>query len=205
MNIKPIADIPSPKLAVRAPVATPNFAPQETFGYSVSYSFQSQKPVFSEQPSASATEVANPQPESNSAVVTPRCENQALIGSIVQEFPAPIEPTKFPGVSLFDQLKARVGFDPVGMQRLELKEVEFYENQFAELKTPAQFQAQSAQFRNALKSGTSLEEIRPQAYALARVVAKQTLKKRPYDSQLLGALAMESKSVVQMERAKVRP
>jgi preprotein translocase subunit SecA len=198
VNIKPIADIPSPKPAVRAPVATPNFAPQETFGYSVSYSFQCSKPVFAEQPKLPVTDVPNPQPESKSAAITPSCNNLAPTGPIVQEFPAPIEPTKFPGVSLFDQLKARVGFDPVGLQRLELKEVEFYENQFAELKTPAQFQAQTAQFREALKSGTPLEAIRPQAYALARVAAKQTLKKRPFDSQLLGALAMQSKSVVQM-------
>lgn len=198
VNIKPIADLPSPKLAIRAPIATPNFGPQETFSYSVSYSFQSSKPVFAEQPNVPVNDLPSPQPEPKSAVVTPSDESQSLIGPIVQEFPAPIETKKFPGVSLFDQLKARVGFDPVGMQRLELKEVEFYESQFAELKTPAQFQAQTAQFRNALKSGTSLEEIRPQAYALARVVAKHTLKKRPYDSQLLGALAMESKSVVQM-------
>jgi preprotein translocase subunit SecA len=197
VNIKPIADIPSPKPAARVSNSAPSFVPKETFGYTVSYSFPLQKPIFGQQPVVSETrtvqtDVAEVKPPAHSAASAP------VLGTMVQEFPAAIEPAKFPGVSLIDQLKARVGFDPVGLQRLELKEVEFYEQQFSSLTTPAQFQAQTTKFREALTSGISLEEIRPQAYALARLAAKQTLQKRPFDSQMLGALAMQSKTVVQM-------
>jgi len=113
--------------------------------------------------------------------------------------PAPAEgPSAFPGVSALEKMQARFSTDPVALQRLELKAVEHYEKEFAGLKTPAEFQAQSSRLKDLVKGGASLEEIRPQAYALARLAAKSTLRKRPFDSQVLGALSMDKGTIAQM-------
>ncbi|MBS2034726.1 hypothetical protein JST97_07055 [bacterium] len=112
---------------------------------------------------------------------------------------APAEgPSSFQGPTVLESLQAKFSQDPVAAQRLELKSVEFYEKQFANIKTPAQFKAQTDIFKQMVKDGKSLEELRPQAYALARLAAQETLGKKPYDSQVLGALSMDAGTIAQM-------
>lgn len=108
-------------------------------------------------------------------------------------------PSLFQGVSLAERVNARLSTDPVAQQRLELKAVEHYEKQFENLKTPAEFKAQTLRLQElAQKNQIPLEELRPQAYALARVAANTALGKRPYDSQVLGALCMDHGNIAQM-------
>ncbi|MFN8609385.1 MAG: hypothetical protein U0931_17740 [Vulcanimicrobiota bacterium] len=107
-------------------------------------------------------------------------------------------PSAFKGPTVLESLQAKFSQDPVVAQRLELRNVEFYEKQFAHIKTPAQFKAQTDIFRQQVKDGMSLEELRPQAYALARLAAEGTLNKKPYDSQMLGALSMDAGTIAQM-------
>ena len=108
------------------------------------------------------------------------------------------EPPSFEGVPLLQRLQARFSGDDVAAQRLELKEVEHFQKQFEAFSTPAQFQAQTAKLKELIAQGTPLEKLRPQAYALARVAATQALGKTPYDSQMLGALSMDSGTIAQM-------
>jgi preprotein translocase subunit SecA len=107
-------------------------------------------------------------------------------------------PSAFQGPTVLERMQAKFSTDPVALQRLELKAVEHFEAQFETLKTPAQFQAQTVRLKEMVRGGASLEEVRPQAYALARVVAKATLGKHPYDSQVLGALSLEKGTIAQM-------
>lgn len=112
---------------------------------------------------------------------------------------APAEgPSAFQGPTVLESLQAKFSQDPVSAQRLELKSVEFYQQQFAHIKTPAQFKAQTEKFKEMVKGGMSLDELRPQAYALARLSALETLGKKPYDSQMLGALSMDAGTIAQM-------
>lgn len=112
---------------------------------------------------------------------------------------APAEgPSAFQGPTVLESLQAKFSQDPVAAQRLELKSVEFYEKQFANIKTPAQFKAQTDKFKEMIKDGMTLDELRPQAYALARLSAQETLGKKPYDSQMLGALSMDAGTIAQM-------
>ena len=56
------------------------------------------------------------------------------------------------------------------------------------------------EFRELLKSGkASLEEIRVDAYAVAREAAARTLGMRHYECQVLGALAMDAGSIAEMK------
>ena len=112
---------------------------------------------------------------------------------------APAEgPSAFQGPTVLESLQAKFSQDPVSAQRLELKSVGFFEKQFANIKTPAQFKAKTDEFKAMLKDGKTLEELRPQAYALARLAAQETLGKKPYDSQMLGALSMDAGTIAQM-------
>lgn len=107
-------------------------------------------------------------------------------------------PSAFQGVGHLQRLQAKFSADPVALQRLELKAVEHYEEEFAEVKTPAQFQSHTLRLRELAQKGASLEELRPQAYALARRAAHESLGMRPYDSQMLGALSMDAGTISQM-------
>lgn len=122
--------------------------------------------------------------------------SSAVAGSGAQVHPLELVP--YGGHSLWSEVAANFSRDEVAACRLELKAIEHYQAQLAQLKTPEEFQAQTAQLRSRLSQGASLEEIRPQAFALARLAAQATLGKCPYDSQMLGALAMDSGCIAQM-------
>ncbi|MCD6238073.1 MAG: preprotein translocase subunit SecA [Thermotogae bacterium] len=67
-------------------------------------------------------------------------------------------------------------------------------------KVPDEYFAQrTAEFRNMVQEGTPLEEIMVEAYAMVREVAKRTLKERPFDVQIMGAIALHEGKCVEMK------
>lgn len=68
----------------------------------------------------------------------------------------------------------------------------------SQLTTPAAFAAKTAELKARLAAGETLEQIRPEAYAVAREAAFQAIGMRPHDCQVLGALAMDDGGIAQM-------
>jgi preprotein translocase subunit SecA len=62
-----------------------------------------------------------------------------------------------------------------------------------------QFKEQTAELKSALKEGSSLDDILPKAFALAREAARRVLGERPYDVQILGALALHQGKIMEMK------
>ncbi|MFW5694396.1 MAG: preprotein translocase subunit SecA [Alkalispirochaeta sp.] len=58
---------------------------------------------------------------------------------------------------------------------------------------------QTAQWREALSSGTPMDEILPDAFALAREAARRVLGERPYDVQMLGAIVLHQGKIMEMK------
>ena len=67
-------------------------------------------------------------------------------------------------------------------------------------KVPDEYFAQrTAEFRNMVQEGTPLEEIMVEAYAMVREVARRILKERPFDVQIMGAIALHEGKCVEMK------
>ncbi len=67
-------------------------------------------------------------------------------------------------------------------------------------KVPDEYFAQrTAEFRNMVQEGTPLDDIMVEAYAMVREVAKRTLKERPFDVQIMGAIALHEGKCVEMK------
>ena len=88
--------------------------------------------------------------------------------------------------------------DPLQPFQRDLKAINAMEKSLVSLKTPAQFQAKTAEFKTRLAHGESLADIRVEAYAVARQAARVSLGMRPYDCQVLGALAMDDGHISEM-------
>lgn len=57
----------------------------------------------------------------------------------------------------------------------------------------------TAMFKTQLANGTSLDDILPEAFAVAREGAKRALGMRPYDIQLVGSLALHKGKIAEMK------
>jgi len=55
------------------------------------------------------------------------------------------------------------------------------------------------EFRDRLKRGESKRDIRAEAYAVVREVAKRTVGMRPFDVQILGAIALDDRKIAEMQ------
>ncbi len=64
--------------------------------------------------------------------------------------------------------------------------------------TDAQLQAKTDEFRALLKSGKTLDDILPDAFATVREAAKRTLGMRPFDVQLIGGMVLHDRSIAEM-------
>ena len=62
-----------------------------------------------------------------------------------------------------------------------------------------QMQAQTAAWRADVAAGTSLDDILPDAFAMAREAARRVLGERPYDVQLLGAIVLHQGRIMEMK------
>lgn len=88
--------------------------------------------------------------------------------------------------------------DPLADFQKDLSEINKLEDSARELKTPAQFAAKTQEFKDRLSEGETLDDIRNEAYAVAREAARQTTKMRAYDCQILGGLAMNHGQIAEM-------
>jgi len=64
---------------------------------------------------------------------------------------------------------------------------------------PEDFPAQTVVLKGRLASGETLDDILPDAFALAREAARRTLGERPYDVQILGAIVLHQGKITEMK------
>jgi preprotein translocase subunit SecA len=62
-----------------------------------------------------------------------------------------------------------------------------------------EFPLLTARFRERYNGGESLDELLPEAFALAREAARRTLGERPYDVQVLGSIVLHQGKIVEMK------
>src|SRR3989344_1314976 len=65
--------------------------------------------------------------------------------------------------------------------------------------TNADFPKETNRLKKEISSGTSLDEVLPWAFALAREAAHRTLNQRHFDVQLIAAVAMHEGKVVEQK------
>src|SRR3989344_2794702 len=61
------------------------------------------------------------------------------------------------------------------------------------------FKVKTAEFRERLKQGETLDDILPEAYAAVREVSKRTLGQRHFDVQILGGIALYKGGIAEMK------
>ena len=61
-----------------------------------------------------------------------------------------------------------------------------------------QLKAKTAEFKERLKSGETLKDLLPEAFAVVREAAKRTLGLRPFDVQLLGGMVLFDDKIAEM-------
>jgi preprotein translocase subunit SecA len=83
--------------------------------------------------------------------------------------------------------------------REELTVINQLEASVQQLTSPAQFAAETSRLKAKLAAGATLESIRNEAYAVARQACSQALGMRPFDAQMLGALAMDRGRIAEMK------
>ncbi len=59
--------------------------------------------------------------------------------------------------------------------------------------------AKTTEFRERLSRGESKTSLRPEAYAVAREVAQRTVGMRPFDVQIIGAIALDEHRIAEMQ------
>ena len=64
---------------------------------------------------------------------------------------------------------------------------------------PEEYPEVTKSFKERLSRGETLDDILPEAFALAREAARRMLGERPYDVQILGALVLHSGRIVEMK------
>ncbi|MDR1955398.1 MAG: preprotein translocase subunit SecA [Treponema sp.] len=64
---------------------------------------------------------------------------------------------------------------------------------------PAEFPRMTSQFKDRYGKGTPLEDLLPEAFALAREAARRKLGERPYDVQVLGSIVLHQGKIVEMK------
>jgi preprotein translocase subunit SecA len=62
-----------------------------------------------------------------------------------------------------------------------------------------EFPRMTSRFRERYKGGESLDDILPEAFALAREAARRNLGERPYDVQVLGSIVLHQGKIVEMK------
>ncbi len=71
------------------------------------------------------------------------------------------------------------------------------EKEFEQL-TDEQIPAKTAEFRQRVTSGTSLDDLLPEAFALVREASKRVMKMRHFDVQMVGGLALHQGKIAEM-------
>ena len=71
------------------------------------------------------------------------------------------------------------------------------EPQFEKL-SDADLRAKTEEFRQRIAQGSTLDDLLPEAFAVAREAGKRTLKMRHFDVQIIGGLAMHQGKIAEM-------
>jgi len=123
----------------------------------------------------------------------------------LDETPVPEQPPGEKGLTLAELARSAtqgirnlVLGDQLKPFRAELEAINQAADQAAELKTPQQFAAKTAEFKARLAQGEPLDSMRVEAYAVAREAAKQATGMFAFDCQVLGALAMDDGHISEM-------
>ncbi|MFA6391423.1 MAG: preprotein translocase subunit SecA [Patescibacteria group bacterium] len=80
----------------------------------------------------------------------------------------------------------------------QAENVERFKNEFEKLPLEA-FSQKTEEFKNRLKSGKTVEDILPEAFALAREAAKRTINQFPYKTQVMGGLVLHQGRISEMK------
>lgn len=78
------------------------------------------------------------------------------------------------------------------------------EEQAQQLKS-ADFPARINNFKSRLSKGESLDDLLPEVFALVREASVRTLKLRPFDVQLMAAIAFHEGKVAEQKTGEVKP
>ncbi len=78
-----------------------------------------------------------------------------------------------------------------------IKKINELEKDFAAL-SDAQLKDKTAEFKNRLTEGETLDDLLPEAFAAVREAAKRTLGQRHYDVQLIGGIALHQGKITEM-------
>ncbi|APU17308.1 MULTISPECIES: preprotein translocase subunit SecA [Actinoalloteichus] len=81
--------------------------------------------------------------------------------------------------------------------RMIAAHVNSLEDEFVDL-SDAELRAKTAEFSERHSAGESLDELLPEAFAVAREAAKRTLGQRPFDTQVMGGAALHLGQVAEM-------
>ena len=130
------------------------------------------------------------QPKKSASTVVPQAKPETVPADV-----ATIGSAKLAASSSFDHF-----FRSMGKSSFErnLEKVNRAEAAAKKLKTPADFQAQTKLFKARLAAGEDLDSLQVEAYAVARQAAVHATGMRPYDCQILGALAMNAGNISEM-------
>src|SRR3989338_8960965 len=86
-----------------------------------------------------------------------------------------------------DRLKIKVGL------------VNAQTGKFSKLKKPEDFAAATAEFKNRLGEGETLDQLLPEAFALVREASDQAIGLRPFDVQLMAGIAFHESNVAEQK------
>jgi len=78
-----------------------------------------------------------------------------------------------------------------------VEKINFHEVDFMSLDLPG-LKKKTGELKEQLKNGKTLDEILPEAFALAREAAKRTLGQRHFDEQLMGGVALHQGKIAEM-------
>ena len=65
--------------------------------------------------------------------------------------------------------------------------------------TDEELKARTPQFKERLQNGASLDDILPEAFAVAREAARRTVQMRPFDAQIIGGLVLHQGRIAEMK------
>jgi hypothetical protein len=101
------------------------------------------------------------------------------------------------GYAIFNFMPSRNDRVVLGLRKFVRSEVDPLEEQARAL-TPEQLLAKTAEFKQRLADGASVEEIRPEAYACVREASRRAREHRQFECQLIGGKVLEDCNVAEM-------
>ncbi|HRY52579.1 MAG TPA: preprotein translocase subunit SecA [Candidatus Portnoybacteria bacterium] len=101
-------------------------------------------------------------------------------------------------MSFFTKLFGNAGGASIAKYEAIVKEINELEPKF-ELFSVEQLKSKTQEFRERLQKGETMDELLPEAFAVAREGAKRALGQRPFDVQLIGAMALNDGKIAEMK------